>query len=1123
MAEQAHPSVTLAELENLLEAADPGAIFIPPRILRRVIRQQCRLPGLGLQVPHRKSYVIDRETLFQIARREELGLAPKRDLPSTVLLLARPDPEKLAPLPRGPVLVKYWRLLFHARVHVLLGKCLAEEGSQDRGMSRRIARIGDCEFDEIRTVLQEERFLLPPTNDRMVYEEFATLYLELSYFAPSLLPRYFPALADSRRIRELLAEDLDVDQLFAATRLAGAPDPMPPVEDEASADRTSPEPVGKATPLAPATVRYGWWIARADRAGKRGNLVRAAIARQHAAAVALLQHARATQAGAVLELDRLARRLGKALELDEAATKQWRQVLPALLPHAARGLWPVEARLLYDLQNVCVDSERDIYTLDLVEWALSLGQRPIKRFLPHQQEVLRVKHLRRALNRLAAVRLADEDRHQLSALLRAAVHHGEQRLRERLRPVVGGPLTSVGLQPRNVPERVARAKMIEEVLDRITEHGYLNMGHLRDAVSRNNLKLSDLAGPRELVRGDRLLLTNRRLAGVLDGIYHPGEIYLRWLQRLSSMAFGTPVGRFLTLYVALPFGGSFVILDGLQHMINMVMRPLADTHIHSLARPVPVFLLGALLFALMHVGTVRRQMLKALQAIAFVLRGLFYEWPASFLRLPWVRQILDSRPFRVIRNFLLKPLLLTTLVAGVFPLYGADARTAGIGCGLLYVTASLLLNTRPGLLVQETVLDALVRTWLRFHVDVFPALYRFIMDLFKQLVEGSERLLYVVDEWLRFRSGESRFSLIAKTALGLVWFGVTYVARIYINLLIEPTLNPIKHFPVVTVSAKLILPFIAPLEIYLAHLFMPLGPWVAHGVATLHVILIPGVFGFLVWELKENWRLYEANRPASLRPVMIGHHGEPLPRLLKPGFHSGTLPRLYARLRRAARQATATGNWTAARRYREALGNLEENVRHWVERELIELLAESHCWGNQRLTVGTLCLSCNRITVELSCPGLDTERLRLAFEERSGWLVASIARPGWLPRLSQKQRAAFGAALTGLYKRGGVDLIREQLAAALDLPATAYHLSEEGLVLVPGDSSATATVYPLRDGPVQLDSRPPIPSRRLVFREVPVLWSHWVAAWEADQAGKEPPLPFLNGVEVLPPTGERGL
>src|SRR6476646_7010556 len=106
-----------AEVRRLLRAADPAALLVPPRLLRRVIKHDRKLTGLGLQVPHRKSYVIGRDALLALAGRDELGLDPGRELPPTVLLLARPEPEELAARPRGQLLVKYWRLLFHAAVH----------------------------------------------------------------------------------------------------------------------------------------------------------------------------------------------------------------------------------------------------------------------------------------------------------------------------------------------------------------------------------------------------------------------------------------------------------------------------------------------------------------------------------------------------------------------------------------------------------------------------------------------------------------------------------------------------------------------------------------------------------------------------------------------------------------------------------------------------------------------------------------------------------------------------------------------------------------------------------------------------------------------------------------------
>ena len=32
-------------------------------------------------------------------------------------------------------------------------------------------------------------------------------------------------------------------------------------------------------------------------------------------------------------------------------------------------------------------------------------------------------------------------------------------------------------------------------------------------------------------------------------------------------------------------------------------------------------------------------------------------------------------------------------------------------------------------------------------------------------------------------------------------------------------------------------------------------------LATATVLLSPGLFGFLAWELNENWKLYRANHP----------------------------------------------------------------------------------------------------------------------------------------------------------------------------------------------------------------------------------------------------------------------
>ena len=178
--------------------------------------------------------------------------------------------------------------------------------------------------------------------------------------------------------------------------------------------------------------------------------------------------------------------------------------------------------------------------------ARSLGRRPIKRACPSSALVLRVRYLRRALHRLTLAYLPDDPRVQLTALLTGAIAQGEKDLRDELRPRISGVLDQVGLKPANCVERLERDRLVEELLDRAVAQGFVNMSDLRDAVARNRLKLPDLRHASEFIVGDPLLKANRQLAEVADGVYRGGEIYRRGMQRLSSVFFGNPVGRFLT-------------------------------------------------------------------------------------------------------------------------------------------------------------------------------------------------------------------------------------------------------------------------------------------------------------------------------------------------------------------------------------------------------------------------------------------------------------------------------------------------------------------------------------------------------------------------------------------------
>ncbi len=175
-------------------------------------------------------------------------------------------------------------------------------------------------------------------------------------------------------------------------------------------------------------------------------------------------------------------------------------------------------------------------------------------------------------------------------------------------------LESAGVRPANLPERVAYHKLVEEMIDLIVSRGFTTLGNLRDSVSRGNLKARDLSGPAEFFRGDRVLQTDRKLAVVLDGVHRRGEIYLRWLQRFSAVAFGTRFGRFLTRYLALPFGGAFVLLKALEEINELTIARLTGNHV-ELVNSTSIFLLGTVALGLINFIQLRRAFFASISAI----------------------------------------------------------------------------------------------------------------------------------------------------------------------------------------------------------------------------------------------------------------------------------------------------------------------------------------------------------------------------------------------------------------------------------------------------------------------------------------------------------------------------
>src|SRR5262249_33855676 len=158
----------------------------------------------------------------------------------------------------------------------------------------------------------------------------------------------------------------------------------------------------------------------------------------------------------------------------------------------------------------------------------------------------------------------------------------------------------------------------------------------------------------------------------------------------------------------------------------------------------------------------------------------------------------------------------------------------------------------------------------------------------------------------------------------------------------------------------------------------PLGNTVAGAIAAPTVFFMPGFFGFIVWEFKENWKLYRANRKKDLDAVHIGHHGETMASFMKPGFHSGTIPKAYAKLRRATRK----GDTGAVLKHKAAIFHIEESIRRFVERDLSFVLDASARWRAGKIEARAIEIASNRVRVELACEPFDASA-RIAFDEQS--------------------------------------------------------------------------------------------------------------------------------------------
>ena len=1049
-----------------MREVDPRVRFVPARLIRRIVKGQNQLGVLGFRYAHRRSLIIEPSIALQYVEAADLGLDEEDSWPGMLFLFENPSAEVLE---RDQGLSVGWRRLFHARVHLQIQERIASGELDSSTVQARMDQIGKLAFDEVASVLNQDHWLTNPDQPLVVYEEFAAVYLEKRHFSPDVLPAFFPSLTDLPRIDSILREDIDGDAIFRSTRPRGAPDPQPAlafVEPGLTEDSAEPS-------VPRSEARFRALILTADRARRLGNVVSSSILRTKAARLAGPSRSGQARSGAEQDLDALSSRLEHALGLSERTSKGWRSAFSSLLIWAHRGVWSVEAKLLYDLQKVCVDHEREIYELDLFGWIFSFGRRPFKRSLPNQRLVRTSKHLRSANSRLPQIRIPERDRRELEAMIHDATERAGHSLRARFRPLIERSFQRAEFHPQNLPERVSLKKLTEECLDRVVESSFLSMGDVRDAVARSALRQPDVSGVRDWFRGDRILLADKRFRVSLDGVYRRGEIYLRMLQRACVLGFGTSIGRWLTRYVVLPYGIAFGALVTVQELLGLIRLHIEMVHLSTVAG------LGTLTLFLLYWPSFRNRFLSLLNGIWNVVRGILIDAPRWILASAPVRKLLGSPVFQFARRLLIQPLLGGFFAYGVVIGFDGDSRAAAVIASVITVMLSLLLITPAGRNLEEFLADGAAQVWSRFRVDFLPSLVRFFLDIFHRVLEAVERVLYTVDEALRFRSGQSRWMLGFKLILGAFWGILTYLIRIYVNLLIEPQVNPVKHFPTVTVAAKMVIPYLETLTKQIASFLRILGKVPSFAIAGVTVFFLPGLAGFVVWESKENWRLFEANRSKSLRPVMIGHHGETMRRLVLPGFHSGTIPKLHVRHRRAAGKACKSGDWRPVRKAEDALHSVEETIHHFADREWVQVLDDSGRFPGIAFHAESIRSTTNSVIIKTIAHGESEFILILTFSNESGILRGDAEMSGMADDLSRFQGESLGAAALGLFALAGVDAVG-------DFPRAMLPPAESKIIFDNNDSMHQTSITSTHFGPI--------------------LWEDWVAFWESDVSHSASPI-----------------
>lgn len=972
-------------LDQWLESRTPAGVLAPMRILERM--ETGGVAWLGnRRILARGFLVVSRQDLWRKVEPEEVSVPPTRLLPDTVLLLLRP-PEDEAKLLESPGLVqqaqtpgviseeqerlekkraetlgKLTRRLVMAR----LEQVLLERGWGPEQALEFAAQIPSCEMDEIRQVLARDGRCRHEAPVERVLLEFLPWFGMLSTLEPERLGAFFPGLAPQT------ARNL-TDMLESRARLG--------LIVQESLDREYPiHPGGLAADeeIDPYLEKHR---RLAEEAESQGQWVTAALEQVRESRLCVGKRSENALARARANLRLLVESIGSPLGLNEAEVESFISALDPVLDKAEQGESREEAAFLRHLQAMRDGLANKAYALDVVEYAISLGVRPWKRQLHYLGLVQVSGRLKTLLGLLPVMRVPDQCRATLQRLLGQSSHHSEDQVRMLFHPLIDSALDDVGLIADNPLERVARRKIIQELIDRILDQGHITFYDLRDALSRNHLKMHDIRDPAEWLQGDPLLRLDRRLAAPLDGIYRPCPVYSRILERITSLGFGTGVGRWLVSKVIIPYGlaallvvmghalwehfggGGTNAITATGEAAQAVAEAVGESRGESLqktatnvalsvhTKPPPSVMTPGNLLALGALGTVfllftnhpvlRGAAWRTLCALGDAIHWLVHDLP----------EILPSHPLflygvrwplAILWHALIKPL---AVVLFLFWLTGTEFHWTSPLLFAAWLGVAVALMSRQARVAEEWFAGVLREALLALRSGVLMRAVGVLNELFRMATRWFDTQMANVETLLRVRQRDNAGQLGGRALLSLLWFPLGWLGRFTFVVLIEPMLHPLK-LPISFLAAKVIYPFLYPFttDVAIPALTPMMGALTAGLVMGVLVFLLPNAFGFFFWEFRENRGLYEANRPERPAPDGAGPHGETMAVLLEPGLHGGVLPALYTKLRNASLPATEGGTRAAQRACERKLDLLREGLGRFFRRNFLDVLGVSQAW-----------------------------------------------------------------------------------------------------------------------------------------------------------------------------------